>query len=214
MQGEAARIRSQTYWFLSGFFLQPPDGALLERLRASVGAGAAKEDPVFGPTLAELAGALEAESIQGLRVEYTRLLGGVKSGYGPPPPIESLHRVDRPPSDASEDVTRQYHEAGFGAIDPVAGPDDHLGVELKFMALLCLREAEAIEVGEHLQATRLVGLQSRFLDEHLLRWVPSYCARIAGEARHAYFVAVARLTASACLRDRDYLRGPSAAPPE
>ena len=45
--------------------------------------------------------------------------------------------------------------------------------------------------------------QQRFLDDHLLAWVPTYCERIATEAREPFFTAVVRMTAEAIALDRE-----------
>ncbi len=40
-------------------------------------------------------------------------------------------------------VIDAYAKAGFSDIDPDASPQDHIAVELKLIALMALREAEA-----------------------------------------------------------------------
>src|SRR5512134_1478689 len=104
MQGEAARVRSQTYWFLSGFFLERPDEDFLARLAQNIGAADSVSDPVYGPALAELAVAMRTTSPDRLAAEHTRLFGGVQPGYGPPPPFESVHRGERLLGDSTQDV--------------------------------------------------------------------------------------------------------------
>jgi putative dimethyl sulfoxide reductase chaperone len=203
---EAARVRSQTYWFLSDFFLRRPDAEFLAALRRTLeavpGAGG---DPEFGRYLEGLGSALDAAEAEPLAAEFTRLFGGLSASQGPPPPFESVQRESQLVGDATQSVLRHYREAGFDAIDRAAGPQDHVGVELRFMALLCLREGDAWISGGAAAAAEWLGREARFMDEHLLGWVPEYCALAASESREPFYAAAAGLTAAACLHDRDRL---------
>ncbi len=84
--------------------------------------------------------------------------------------------------DAAEASREAYRSAGFHPrLDDLAA--DHLGVQLSFMSFLCGAEADALEDGEHAVAGRIAQLQRRFLDEHLLRWLPALVATMAGGDR-------------------------------
>ncbi len=51
-------------------------------------------------------------------------------------------------------------------------PEDHLAVELAFMARLCEQAAGALRrAGEGQAAEDLLGGQLAFLRDHLLRWI-------------------------------------------
>lgn len=69
-------------------------------------------------------------------------------------------------------------------------PDDHVAVELAMLAELLDRGRAADAV--------------RFLDRHPLRWVPSFCSRIATRCREPFFAGIAILTNAHLdhLRDR------------
>ncbi|WP_236783618.1 TorD/DmsD family molecular chaperone [Azospirillum humicireducens] len=69
-------------------------------------------------------------------------------------------------------------------------PDDHVAVELALLATLLDRGRAADSV--------------RFLDRHPLRWVPSFCSRIATRCREPFFAGIAILTNAHLdhLRDR------------
>lgn len=75
-------------------------------------------------------------------------------------------------------------------------PDDHLVVELHFLA--CLMQ------DQHPQALREAA---RFLDEHLLRWLPMFARRVSARCATAFYAAAARLTAVYCDELRDVLAG-------
>lgn len=67
---------------------------------------------------------------------------------------------------------------------------DHAGVELEFMALLCLKEAlyleeESAEAAEALATVRAV--RHTFLQDHLGRFVPLFATRLRSGSRHPFF---------------------------
>lgn len=68
----------------------------------------------------------------------------------------------------TERVTDFYHEAAFPVVE-TAESADHIGVELNFLGFLSKLEAETDVHG----AARSRGFARRFLDEHLLRWLPA-----------------------------------------
>lgn len=127
------------------------------------------------------------ESDSRLAVEHTRLFSGLAEGAGPPPPFESVWRNSQEPGDIALSVTQAYAEAGFADIDLDAGPQDHLAVEFKFIALLALREAEARNEGIMVAAEARVRQQRDFLDHHLLQWVPRWIDGVAQETQEPVY---------------------------
>jgi TorA maturation chaperone TorD len=190
----AAR-RSAWYWFLAELFLTCPDNEFVARCRRDIGFDANRdggEDPAdpAAVDVSALSAALpdndDPAGMTDLAVEYTRLFGAIRSGYGPPPPYESVHRKAAEPTDLVVAVNRSYDEAGLAPIDH-AVPSDHLGVELKFVALLCHAEMEAWQQGHAERARRAAGRQREFLDRHLLRWAPDYLELVQAEAKHSFY---------------------------
>jgi TorA maturation chaperone TorD len=86
---------------------------------------------------------------------------------------------------------------------PEAGPADHLGAELRFLALLCHRESEAWQAENRAVAREWIERERAFLDDHVLQWVPEHCQRLVGLAQSAYHRAMFTLIARACVSDRD-----------
>ncbi len=196
MLREFAEIRSRTYWFLSSIYSKKPDPEFVENLRLKLSEIDVHDD------LGEIVGIMR-ESIDGdlheisqrLAVEFTRLFRGVKKGYGPPPPYESVYRGEgRVMGETTLSVLKFYSKAGFGIIDESEGPQDYIGVELKFMSLLCYREMVSWEKGDLDGGKRYLELEKTFLEKHLLRWVPDFCRRVEAEAREEFYVAAAMLT--------------------
>ncbi|MFO1319971.1 MAG: molecular chaperone TorD family protein [Burkholderiales bacterium] len=72
--------------------------------------------------------------------------------------------------------------------------EDHLVVQLHFISLLLERLGE--------RALREV---TAFMDEHLLRWLPQFAARVVGRCATQFYAGAALLTAGYCDQMRDVL---------
>lgn len=73
-------------------------------------------------------------------------------------------------------------------------PDDHLVLELQFLAAL-FRDSHPLALPE----------AARFLDTHLLRWLPLFGKRVAARCATPFYAGAARLTAAYCDELRDLL---------
>jgi putative dimethyl sulfoxide reductase chaperone len=195
MLAEAASRRSVVYWTLSELFLTCPDTSFVERLRQILRPG-----PLSG-TSGQLTKHLRAirrtlprdpSGVEILAVEYTRAFGAVSPAYGLPAPYQSVHLQSDAPAEVRAGVSRFYLDAGLMLVDSAA-PPDHLGVELKFLSLLCHNETKAWRAGKDEVAVRLLGQQSNFHNNHLMSWVPQYLAMLRARSNHPLYKNVALL---------------------
>lgn len=192
-----AEVRSRTWWLLSRFYLERPEPAFLTELVAAFGSppvSRGEGNPDIDALVASLQKAPPEDLSKQLAPEFTRLLRGIQEGLGPPPPYESLYRGQSVGGDLTLAVRKRYRAAGFGDVEPDAGPQDHLGAELRFLALLALREGEAWGAAEMDSALDRIAQQQGFLDTHLLAWLPAYAARIEAESREPFYTTATRLT--------------------
>ena len=190
----SAEDRSRFFWWLAEWFLSPPSQARLDTLPTS-GDPAPPTDAMDSAWLAlsNAAAHLETTTSDELGSEFTRLMSGVLEGMGPPPPFESVWREERLIGESTVAVIEAYALAGFADIEPEAGPQDHLAVELKFIALLALREAEAWRAGDAAGARRRLSQQRDFLNGHLAAWASRWAETVIEQARHPLFAALAGL---------------------
>ncbi|RLJ67577.1 TorD/DmsD family molecular chaperone [Sulfurisoma sediminicola] len=79
-----------------------------------------------------------------------------------------------------------YAAAGLAAPDWRKRPDDHLVLQLQYIAHALRRPKPA--------AANLV----RMMDEHLLRWLPDFAARLGQRAELPFYAALAHLTLAWC----------------
>jgi len=93
-------------------------------------------------------------------------------------------------------VREFYRQFGLAAANWRMRPDDHLVIELHFLA--CLMQ------DPHPQA---LPEAARFLDEHLLRWLPLFAGRVSARCATPFYAAAALLTAAYCEELRDVLAG-------
>ena len=195
-----AHFRSQLYrWLALGFF--PPDDALAGALESGAMLDEMNAGTLWlGDDRARLAAGLgEIDRLRPvvlgtLQADYERLFG---KSVDRVPERESAYRW-RDVSDvvgASGDVARalrqQYRQCGAAAAEP--GSEDHVAVELEFMAYLCVREAGAWGAEMPETARQLRRQQGNFLDDHLGRWLPDFCGQIEGRPGESFYICLARL---------------------
>jgi len=192
----SAEDRSRFFWWLAEWFLNPPSQDQLASLPAAETATPDAPDDAMDSAWRALANAApnpETSSLDTLGAEFTRLLSGVQEGMGPPPPFESVWREDRLIGETTVAVIETYGRAGFADIDPDAGPQDHVAAELKFMAMLALREAEARRAGDAADAHARLAQQRDFLDQHLAAWAPRWADAVIQQASMPLYAALADL---------------------
>lgn len=97
--------------------------------------------------------------------------------------------------DAMFELRDLYTACGFAVPDWRKRPDDHLVFQLQFLA----RRLAAVRDDADLRAL------AAFLDEHLLRWLPDFAARVAARCEQQFYAALAILTNSWCQQLRDAL---------
>jgi TorA maturation chaperone TorD len=189
-----AQDRSRFFWWLAEWFLTPPDATRLASLPQHEGHETTESSDMLDTAWQVLAAAgAGAGTLDVLGVEFTRLFSGLQEGMGPPPPFESVWREQRLVGETTVAVIDTYQSAGFAEIDPTAGPQDHIAVELKYLALLAVREAEAWQIGSAELARGRMEQQDSFLRQHPLTWVPGWADAIIAQSREPLFVALAGL---------------------
>lgn len=92
------------------------------------------------------------------------------------PPLESLYAEGE---DAAGSVADFYLRAGLTFEEEYHLVPDHISLEFLFMSYL-------IDTGNG-------GLQEKFLDEHIVNWVPYYCGKIVDLARTLFYREIAEI---------------------
>jgi len=197
---EQAGRRSEGYWLLSRLFLELPTPAGLAELRAALAnvksdSDLVRDDLLFLRNAVDDAMAVPAGAVAAA-VEYTRRFVAMPKGSQEPLPYESHVREGCLPGAATENIRALAAQWGYADVVPESGSPDHLGAELRLMALLCHDERTGWHTGDRTLAIESLRRQNRFLDDHLAQWAPAYCAALAARAENSYVEAVARITAN------------------
>ncbi len=205
--------RMRIYLWLSKFYLEKPSLKSLKRLLNPDILNAIlpiykKEGRESVNLLRELSIRLDKKVAEGLLNEYNRLfVVPIRGIYVPP--YESCFRErkgDRP-NDFGDllgattfDVANFYKIAGYDyKKDSLIAPD-HIGLELAFLGRLCKDELEAVEQNEYEKAYMIRALESVFLREHLLRWLPEYVSALM-KSNSNFYRYIAIITEIFALKD-------------
>ncbi len=142
-----------------------------------------------------------ARDLEMLNIEMTRLLEG--PGVTPAPPYASyyLHegRLMGPAAIAARRTYLKWHALPTGE---TRLPEDHLALELGFLAHLAVLAGEA-GTGE----ARLDVLRASrdFIQRLVLPWLPRFCSALAGASREPFFRGLASFTEAFLQWDMEWL---------
>lgn len=133
-----------------------------------------------------------------LSPEFTMLFRGLSRRRSPLPPYESVYLEGRLFGDATGKITELF---GRYSLQPQSNePPDHISLELDFMRLLCQSEAEAGNGGSGMLDA--LHEEEKFLEEHLLRWVPALCEQIRKFDTKGFYKGLADITEGWIVYDR------------
>lgn len=206
--GDVWRVRAQVYAFLGNSLL----GAMSEETSAGL-------DPLFWrefplrPANARMERSLAAleenarlmaslpgqEAVHRVAAEYTRLFVG--PGAPPAPLWESLYReggkflFGQP----TFDMKQVLREHGLGLDEETHQLEDHLGVELLYLAAMSERFAAGAPSAADVRG------QAGFIQEHLLWWVGDLHAKAEALAPEGYYAPVIELAWGVLLWDAELL---------
>ena len=192
-EGKLMSAAVQLDW-LADVFWTVPDGDVAARFPV-VDAEGLPDVTAEARAVACAAGGLDGDAASEVMVEATSLFYGFDASA--PFPYESVYTGEGRllAQAASEEVKADYDGAG---IDPVAErpgePADHLSYELRFLAVLARRMADALGSGDAEALSRAKEAKDRFCAGHASRWVPEFAMEVASRAETGFFRAVAPYT--------------------
>jgi len=138
-------------------------------------------------------GNLTKDAFDDLQVDYCRLFVG--PGKLLAPPWESVHRdvTHLTFQKDTVEVRKWYALYGLQFEKLHKEPDDHIGLELAFIATLASRAAEALAAGEDARCQELVEAKNSFIHEHLMQWGPQWAETALKGARSEFYQGVFKL---------------------
>lgn len=192
---QAPLVRAALYETLAmGFAYPSPD--TLERLRQVAELATvemARSAPALARLLEDVLGAVAGVDAAELAGEHSRLF----SGQVVATPYETEYETD-PFAKARQmaDISGFYEAWGVELSEERRTMADFIGTQTEFMALLCRKEAYALQNGWEDKVTLSIEAESAFLGSHLGRWFEIFSSTVEAGAHRvngALFVALARL---------------------
>lgn len=147
--------------------------------------------------LADLQGKVHVrpeETLDELKDEYTYLMIG--PGQMPAPPWESVYLSDEPVlfQENTLKVRKAYLKYDFLPANYPREADDHLALELDFMANLSFKTENLFKGRKLPEVKKLLTDQKNFLDEHLGFWIGKFAEKIQNSKTHYFYPQMALLT--------------------
>jgi TorA maturation chaperone TorD len=202
-----ARQRSNIYGLLASVYRQEVNADLLHQVK----------DPQFLGVLSDLGIQLRSDFLQkpeedmldDLAVEYAGLFLGPGGHISP---HESVHHQRGDGSgllwgESTAEVKRFIESTGLSYDSEYKGLPDHISVELEFMQQLTLREEQAWKDEDEDGALECLKTEKKFIEEHLVRWVPAFCDKVIKEAELPFYREMAALTKNFIEFERQEVEG-------
>jgi anaerobic sulfite reductase subunit A len=94
--------------------------------------------------------------------------------------------------EARDQALAAYHAKGLYPDSELEIPEDHIAIELEFLARLCRETLQA--GGDRERVSTLLREQKEFIEQHPGKWVPAFCTDIEKCASTGFYRAVGKIT--------------------
>jgi putative dimethyl sulfoxide reductase chaperone len=145
-----------------------------------------------------------ALTVEELARDYASLFLGV--GPKTVSPCESVYRSRSELlfQDSYFEAQQAYRSIGMAKKDDYSEPEDHIAVELSFMARLCEVAQESLEK-DRPKTLPYVEMQREFLEEHLIQWISPFAQAIIAAAGSGFYRGIAQLLRGYVRMDRQLI---------
>lgn len=142
-------------------------------------------------------GGLTDEVFDQMRSDFTRLFLG--PGKLAAAPWESVYSSEERLTfqEATLQVRTWYRRFGVENEKLYSEPDDHISLELSFLAHLALQAVMAYDNNDEPMAMTYQDAQGSFFSEHPLQWAGKWCSLVENESRSDFYKGAAQLTRGA-----------------
>lgn len=207
---QAFSFRGAIYQLLARFYRQEVDRELLEQLhRLQFDADETLPEIMEGNQLLKVYLDQAGENaLNELAVDYAKIFLGAGPTLGDGAyPYESVYTSpDRLlMQEARDQAVAIYASEGIQPEGDFNEPEDHISIELSFMAFLCQKTLEAIRHNDEAAVNSYLKKQLNYLQDHLLSWVPMFCADILRLATTDFYKAISQITYGFLIMDMDVL---------
>lgn len=188
-----------TYQFLSRLFRSEVDQELYDTLvamRFPANTGNDLVDEGYRMICTYLSQA-DGTVLTELAVDFVRaFIGSGNDGYSAAYPFESVYTSPKRlmMQEARDEVLAVYRSEGLDKLPSWKESEDHIALELEFMAVLGDRIVTAAEAADEAEVERLLSTQRNFLEDHLASWAPLMTADLRRFAQCGLYQGLASLT--------------------
>ncbi len=136
---------------------------------------------------------------EAMKLDYTHLFACAGEILAPPWGSVFFTKERLVLQEQTLDVRKFYRRFGLLPKDLFREPDDHIGLELFFVAHLAGLALQALEEVNHEQFNELMHAKHEFLADHLLKWGPIFCDQVDRYAKTDFYRGVALLLKGALI---------------
>lgn len=180
---------------LAACYYQPEAHLVEENVFDTLVRAAEQLDPALADNTRQLAASFTVANLQELLLDYTRLFLGPIGILAKPYGSVWLEGEKVVMGDSSMAVLDLYREGGFELDEYFREVPDHIAAELEFLYLLNFQQNEAHRANDSEAWAKAANLKSRFLQNHLGRWVNPFTAAMTAGAETDFYKALAAVTA-------------------
>jgi TorA maturation chaperone TorD len=198
MPSDAERLiaaRADLSRLLAACFYEPAAEFAEEKVFDAMVAAADGIAPDLGAAARRLAQAFDADDLQTLLVDYTRLFLAPEGALAQPYGSVWLTGAQPLMQESTLAIIALYDEGGFELAEDFRDLPDHVAAELEFLYALLFREAQALQQKDGGSADAARALRRRLLAEHLGRSTPPFAAAMRAGAHTPFYRELATLTA-------------------
>lgn len=191
--------RARSYDLLARLYAKEVDQALLDELHATrfpASTGSPEADEGMRLIAGYLSNVWEG-TLQELAVDYVRcFIGSGMDAFSAAYPFESVYTSPKRlmMQEARDEVLAVYRSEGLDKLPSWKESEDHIALELEFMAVLGDRIVTAAEAADEAEVERLLSTQRNFLEDHLASWAPLMTADLRRFAQCGLYQGLASLT--------------------
>jgi len=144
--------------------------------------------------------------IEELKLEYNRLFIG--PNHLPAPPWESVYlSKEKIIFDEHTLAVREFYKRwNVTTKNKNKEPDDHIGFELEFMAILIGRSIKALNENNMKYFSSTIISQKEFLETHPLVWIDKFSSKLYNSTSHHFYKGLALFTPEYLRMDIELLK--------
>ncbi len=201
--------RYSGYAFLSRVYRAELSTEFLSTLAANTATVAAAEGDDGTDRLVAFAQRLKDANLQNATTELAAEFAGLFLNGSDRPvfPYESVYTSPQKlvMQKARDEVLAEYRREGLDRATAFNEPEDHIALELEFMAYLCRQATAAMEAGDRVASKAYLDKQRGFIEKHLGIWVPRFCKDLQKNAKSDFYKSIAQLTLSLIDQDKEMI---------